>query len=477
MLYDVAVIGAGVVGAFIARELSRYKLRVCVLEKGADIAAGTSRANSAIVHAGYDAEPGTLKARFNVRGNMMMEQLSQELDIPYKKTGSLVLAFDDKDMEMLQLLNQRGCLNGVHGLEVITKEQVLEMEPNISHDIKGALYAPSAGIICPYELTLSAVENAVDNGVELKLEHRVLDIRLDEGDFVLCTSMGEVKSRYIVNASGVNAASISQMVEDMDFNIKPRKGEYMILDKSQGETVTRVIFQPPTAAGKGVLVTPTVHGNLLIGPTADWVADTDDVSTTGSGLSNVIRLALKSVPSVNAREVITSFAGLRAVPSTNDFIIEPLKSIKSFINAAGIESPGLTAAPAIAEYVVELLKSQGLELVTNESFNPLRRHVCRCSSMNEQEYAELVKKNPSYGRIICRCEGITEGEIIDSINRPVGAGNMDAVKWRTRAGMGRCQGGFCSPRVAEILSHELGIPLEQVTKRGEGSWLVTGKTK
>jgi len=475
MIYDVAVIGAGVVGGFIARELSRYQLDVCLIEKEADVSVGSSKANSGIVHAGYDAKYGSLKACLNVRGNDLMEIAALELAVPFKRTGSLVLAFDERDAAELAQLYQNGIKNGIKGLELLNGEQAARMEPNISDRVVGALHAPSAGIVCPYELTVGAVENAADNGVELMLETMVKDIGEVTGGFLIETEKSEIAARFIINSAGLYSDSIAAMVGEAGFTIRPRKGEYLLLDKSQGKMVNKVIFQTPSEAGKGVLVAPTADGNLLIGPNATDINDKGDTDTTESGLRQVLESALKSVPSIRTVDVITSFAGLRATPSTGDFIIGPTGT-KGFINAAGIESPGLTAAPAIAEYVLKILESEGLELKEKENYNPYRKPVIRFRELSDAERHRLIMANPMYGNIVCRCEMVTEGEIVDSIRRSAGARSLDAVKRRTRSGMGRCQGGFCTPRLAAILARELGISPEEITKKGGRSKLLLGRT-
>lgn len=475
MIFDVAVIGAGVTGALTARELSRFDLKICLLEREADVAMGTTKANSAIVHAGYDSKYGTLKGKLNVRGNVLMDQVTRELGVPFKRIGSLVLAFSDQDLLTLRKLYENGVKNGVPGLKLLDRHQVMQMEPNVSKKVKGALHAPTAGIVCPYELAAGAVENAVKNGTELKLECQVQDIKKIEGGFVLATSQGNIKARFVVNAAGLYADLLSAMVNGPEFQIRPRKGEYLLLDKSQGNVVNSVIFMPPTEKGKGILVTPTVDGNLLAGPTAVDVSDREDLSVTSSGMNQIIKRAKQMVPDIQFRDVITSFAGLRATPDTGDFVIEASRKAKGFINAAGIESPGLTAAPAIAEYVLDLLRQQGLELKPKTDFNPVRKPLLRFSEMSDKEREELIRSNPMYGNIVCRCETVTEGEIVESIRRPAGARNLDAVKRRTRAGMGRCQGGFCTPRLVAILARELGIPAEEVTKKGKGSKILMGE--
>ncbi|NLK88370.1 MAG: NAD(P)/FAD-dependent oxidoreductase [Clostridiaceae bacterium] len=478
MTYDVAVIGAGVVGALTARELSKYELRICILEKGADVASGSSKANSAIVHAGYDPLPGTLKARFNVKGNEMFERLSQELEVPFKRIGSLVLAFNEADMEVLQKLYERGAENGVPGLEILRGyEDTARIEPNVSTDVAGALYAPSAAITCPYELTYAAVENAAANRAEIMLETEVAGISYEDDLFKITTSQGDISSRFIVNAAGVFSDNAAAMIGDNSFEIKPRKGEYLLLDKSQGDMARTIVFQTPSTTSKGILVTPTVDGNLLMGPTSTDTSDREDLSTAISELQKVINGALRSVPGINLKQVITSFTGLRATPDTSDFIVSPSPVNKKFIHAAGIESPGLTAAPAIAEYVAGLLKDAGLELVQRKDFNPVRKSIVRFNDASDGKKAELIGGNRQYGRVICRCELVTEAEIVEAIRRPAGARTVDAVKRRTRAGMGRCQGGFCAPRIVEILSRELGVPAESIRKTDGSSMLLTGRTK
>ena len=477
MLYDVVIAGAGVIGAFVARELSRYELKVCLLEKGHDVASGSSKANSGIVHAGYDCTPGSLKALLNVRGVKMMEKTALELDVPYKNTGSLVAGFGEKDREILQGLLEKGVANGVEGLKILDRKELEMMEPRLSEEITHALYAPSAGIICPYELTVAAVENAVVNGVELIRNCEVKNISFFNDLIEVHTDSNTISCRYFVNAAGAYSGAVAAMAGDDSIVIKPRKGEYLLLDKSVGSIVKRVIFQCPTALGKGILVTPTVDGNMMIGPDAQDIEDSEDNSTTVFGLEHVVQGARRAIPDLDARQVITSFAGLRARPVTDDFIIMPSKVNAHFINVAGIESPGLTCAPAIGEYVSGILGRQGLERVPKKSFKCVRDKVLRFRELKDDELDALLKKDPSYGRLVCRCEKVTEGEVVDCIRRPAGALDLDAVKRRTRAGMGRCQGGFCTPRLVELLSRELGIPYDEVTKKGGDSWLLAGRTK
>ena len=435
MNYDVVVVGGGVTGCAIARALSAYRLRIALLEAADDVAMGSSKANSAIVHSGYDAAPGTLMAELNVKGNAMMEQLCSQLNVPFKRTGSMTVAFDDEQQAHLERLLEQGRKNGVPGLEIHTGEWARQREPNLSPQVKAVLWAPSAGINCPYQLTVALAENAVANGVELKRNWRLTAI-------------------------------------------VPRRGEYMLLDRKEGKRVSTVIFQVPTQMGKGVLVSPTVDGNVFAGPTSQDITDKTDTSTTAEGMAALRRTAALSVPSLGFGQVITSFTGLRAQwQEKHDFLIGISQSQKRLIQAAGICSPGLTSAPAVAQLVVSLLGEAGLTLAPNEAFDPLRPHKKPFREMNDGERAQAVKENPLYGRIICRCETVTEAEIVAAIHSPVPATSVDAVKRRTRAGMGRCQGGFCSPRVMEILARELGCDMGEITKFGGGSWLTCGRIK
>lgn len=474
-MYDVAIIGCGVIGAAVARELSRYNLNVIVVEKNNDIADGATKANSGIVHAGYDAVEGTLKARLNVKGNSMYEELCNELDIPFQRNGSLVIAFDDDDLSNIEKLYNRGIKNGVRGLEIIDKNKLLSLEPNIKEDASSALYAPTAGIVSPYEFTIALAENAAQNGVDFMFLTEVRNI-VKEGDgFIISTNKGDIRTEYVVNAGGLFSDNINRMLGGKDFEIIPRRGEYCLLDKSQGGLIKRTIFQTPTKKGKGILVTPTVHGNLLIGPNAIEIKEKEDVSTTSRGIEEIINGAKRSVTGINMREVITSFSGVRATPRKRDFIIDI--PVKKAVNAAGIESPGLTASPAIALMVIELLSGEGLKLNKKNDFCPNRINTKRFIDMKDEEKKIALFNNPLYGRIICRCEYITEGDIINAIKRPLGGKSVDGIKKRVRPGMGRCQGGFCMPRVVEILARELGVDESSIVKSGEGSYILTGRTK
>ena len=477
MTYDVAVIGAGVVGSLITRELSKYNIKIALLEKCNDCAMGATKANSAIVHAGFDAVPGTLKAKLNVRGVELMKRFCKELNVPLKNNEALVVAFSEEEIPHLHKLLERGEKNGVPGLHIVDREELVKLEPNIGEKAVAALVAPSSSIVCPYELTIAGVENAVTNGAEFIRNCEVKNIESADEGFVLTTTQGEIKSRYIINAAGVYSGEIAQLIGDDSIEIVVRHGDYYLLDKSQGTLVSRTIFQCPTIMGKGVLVSPTVDGNLIVGPSATDIDDGGDVATTSDGLNRIYASATKSVPAVSLRNAITSFSGNRAHPTSDDFVIGSSSVNKNFINVAGIESPGLSSAPAIAEMVEGIMKELTGGLEKKDDYNPVRPEPVRFRHMSTEERAELIKKNKAYGRIICRCETITEGEIIDAIHAPAGARDVDGVKRRTRAGMGRCQGGFCGSKVVEILARELGVPMNEITKFGGESKIMYHKTK
>ncbi len=476
-MYDIIIIGAGIVGGMIARELSKYKLNICILEKENDVAMGATKANSAIVHAGFDAKEGSLKARMNVKGSQMMEKICSELGVKYKRNGSLVIGFDEEDRASLEALCKRGIANGVENLKIVEGNELKALEPNISNNVLCALHAPTGAIVCPYELCIASIGNAMDNGASLICNFEVCGITRDVEAYTIKNTRGDtVKSRYIINAAGIYSDKIAGMVGDTSFDVHPRRGEYILLDREVGGLVSHTIFRTPSKMGKGILVTPTVDGNLLVGPTSVDMTDKDDKATYAEGLSLVMKQANENIEGgVPFGKTITSFCGLRAVGSTGDFIIN--SPAENFINVAGIESPGLTSAPAIAEYVCEILPGLGLELSEKSDFDPIRepKHYFREASIEEKN--KIIKKDPTYGKIICRCESISEGEIIDAITSNPPASDIDGVKRRTRAGMGRCQGGFCGPYVMELISKLKNIPYEDVTKCGGDSVVVYGKTK
>lgn len=475
-MYDVVIIGAGVSGSASARELSRYKLNVCVVEKEEDVCCGTSKANSAIVHAGFDAEAGSLMAKLNVEGSQMMEGLSKELDFHYKNNGSLVVCLHEEEKPNLQDLYDRGGKNGVKDLRIIDREELVALEPNISDEAVAALYAPTGGIVCPFGMNIAFAENAATNGVEFKFDTEVTGLEKKDGSWVIKTSQGDIETKYVVNAAGVYADKFHNMVSGKKLHITPRRGDYCLLDRSTEGFVTHTIFQLPSKFGKGVLVTPTVHGNTLIGPTAIDIENKEGTNTTQEGIDELINKAGTTVKGLPIRQVITSFAGLRAHEDGHEFYIGELEDAKGFIDCAGIESPGLSSAPAIGKMVAEIVKD-----LTNAEENPnfvgTRKGILDPKTLSNEERAELIKKDPAYGNIICRCEMITEGEIIDAIKRPLGAKSLDGVKRRTRAGMGRCQSGFCSPRTIEILARERGVDPAEITKAGGDSKIIVGINK
>lgn len=476
MVYDVAIVGGGVIGAAVAYELSKYRLKTVVLERETDIAEGTTKANSGIVHAGYDPEPGTWMARCNVRGAQMMEELCGRLSVHYRKCGSLVLAFSEEDQKTVQKLYERGKKNGVPGLEVIDGEEVRKREPNVSEQVLCALFAPTGAIVNPWELCIALADTAKKNGVDFWLDSEVTAITRDENIYTLHTGKGAVRANYVINAAGVHADRVQQMVGEKEFSIIPIRGEYYMLDKNQGDLVNTVVFQCPGKEGKGVLVSPTVHGNLIVGPNAEEIPDGDDVATTRRGLAFVKQAAARSVAVINYRDAIRNFAGVRAHSDQEDFVIGPSKSAGHFINLAGIKSPGLTSAPAIAEVCVEILQREGMRLDQKQDYEDTRK-VVRVKELSLEQKQAAVRENPLYGRVICRCETITEGEIVDAIHSPIPACTVDGVKKRCNAGLGRCQGGFCGPRVAEIISRELSIPMEEVLLNKKGTRILTGETK
>ena len=474
-MFDVAIIGAGVVGSMCARELSRYELNVCIIEKENDVAMGASKANSAIVHAGFDAKEGSLKARLNVRGSEMMEKVTSELGVKYKNNGSLVIGFNDEDRKTLEDLLVRGNKNGVKGLRILERKEILEIEENIGDGVTCALYAPTGAIVCPYELTVAGIGNAMDNGAELVLNFAVDKIEHCGEFYRICSADKSIEAKVVINAAGINSDAVAELVGENDFDVHARRGEYILLDRECGALVHHTIFRTPSKMGKGILVSPTVDGNLLLGPTSVDIDDKSDTQTTAEGFDKIIREAKENVRMLPLNKTITSFCGLRAVGSTGDFIINMPK--ERFINLAGIESPGLSASPAIAEYVVNMLREGGVELKEKKDFNPIRQPMHKFKSASIEEKNEMIKRDSSYGRIICRCEGVSEGEILAAIRTNPKPRDLDGVKRRTRAQMGRCQGGFCSPYIVELLARELGVNYEDVTKMGGESVINYGKTK
>ncbi len=475
--YDVVVIGGGVVGGLILRELTKYNLSVALLEAGSDVCCGQSRANSGIVHAGFDAVSGTNKAKFNVKGAKMMPKVTSELGVKYKNNGALVVAFKEEDLKMLEELKLRGETNGVEDLTIIDKDELNELEPNISDNAIGALYAKTSGIVCPYGLTIASIGNAMDNGAELHLDFKVDKAEKVDGGFIVYSEDGKsVFSKVVINSAGYGSEDIAKVFGDKISGVHYRKGEYIILDRESGDFVSKTLFFTPTAKGKGILVSPTVDGNIILGPTAE-VIDEYSTKTTEEGLKSVIEKAGAMCKRVPLYNTITSFTGVRAYSDKHDFILENSQNVNGLINISGVESPGLTSSPAIAEYVVQELVSKHFELIKNENFNGTRKPEHFFKDLSIEEKNKIIKENPDYGKIVCRCEQITEGEIRNALRQNPKANSVDGIKLRTRSGMGRCQGGFCQPRIVEIIAEEMNISIEQVKKKNKGSEIIIGKTK
>ena len=476
MIYDVIIVGGGVIGCAIARELSKYKLRTVLLEKNNDVCNETSAANSAIVHSGYDPLPNSLKAKMNVLGNSMYPQMCKELDVPFIQNGSLTIATTDDEMNTLLSLQKRANENKVE-TKILSSEEVLKLEPQLNKDIKGALFAPTCGIVNPFELTVALMENAMDNGVELLLNHEVNNIKINENSVsVFCKNDKELECKVLINAAGLFADDINAFVDKDSFTITPRKGQYFVLDHFDLNFVKHTLFMVPSDKGKGVLVTPTTSGNYLIGPSSDFVDDKQDLSTTKDILDSVRSQASRIIENIPYANLIRQYSGLRAVSSTGDFIIEHSKVSKNLINVAGIQSPGLASCPAIALKVVELLK-ECMPLNENEEFNPIRRKVYRLKEMSLEDKNKLISENPQFGHIVCRCEKISEGEIVDCIHRNCGATTVKGVKKRCRPGFGKCQGAMCEASVIKILARELKKDESEILYSENGSNILKYETK
>lgn len=474
-MYDVVIIGAGVVGAMVARLFSMYEGKVCILEKETDVAMGASKANSAIVHAGFDAKHGSLKAILNVRGSKMMQKICKELSVSYKNNGALVIGYNDDDKKVLYTLLENGVKNGVKDLEIIDRERLSELEPNIADEASCALYAPASAIVCPYTLCEAAIGNAMDNGAELMLDFEVSQIGKEDGFYTVISKNGEsIDAKIVINSAGIYSDEVAKMVDESEIEVHPRRGEYMLLDRECSDVVKHTIFTLPTKLGKGILVTPTVHGNVLLGPTSVDDKDKNDKKTTADGMAVVSEKSRKMVKNLDLRMVITSFCGLRAAGNTGDFIIE---ENNGFVNLCGIESPGLSASPAIAEYVLELLKEKGYTFSKKKSYIKTRTSYAGFKDWDIEKKNELIKKCPEFGNIICRCEGISEGEILHAIHTNPKPHDLDGVKRRTRAQMGRCQGGFCSPYITSLLAKETGKGMTEITKNGGGSYILKNRLK
>lgn len=480
MSYDVVIIGAGVIGSSIARELSRYKLRIAVIDKASELPSGASRANSSMIHGGFDDKPGSVKAKFCVPGNRLWHKLKDELDVHMNECGSYVCAFNDDDVKHLEKLLAQGKTNGCAGLEIISGDKLRGKEPNVSGEIIAALWSPEAGIINNFEAVQAFIESAQINGAELFLETLATGLLLDDKGNIrgITTDKGDYIAPIVINAGGVHSGEISSWAGDTSFRIIPTKGEYYLLDRTTTGFIHSFLFSCPSKAGKGITVVQTAEGNLMSGPTATEQEDPEDTSTTPEGLAEVLKGARRLVPAFPVNMNITTFAGVRANTDTGDFAIGALVKPRGFVNVAGIKSPGFTSAPAIAEYVADLIREELGDIITltpNKKFTPERRNIPRFLYMTMDERKALARENPAYAQIVCRCETVTEGQVLEAIRR--GARTISAVKMMTRAGTGRCQGGFCCPRVAEILSRELGLSLDEITRHGGDSQLLVGRTK
>ena len=477
MIYDVLIIGCGITGAAAAYELSRYDLKLGVLEQYNDVANGVTKANSAILHAGFDPIPGSTEAQLNLEGIRLAKELCEKLDVERRELPSFVIALEERDMAEIEMLYDRGVKNGVPGIRILTRDEALKIEPAMNPNILAALYAPGSAIVNPWEYAIALAETAVRNGAHMHLSTKVTAVQKEGDIFQLTTNRGEYTARYVINAGGCDSDKVHALIGGSGFTSTHFRGGYYVLDKSQGTLVNSVIFPCPDEYGfKGVLVAPTIHGNLIVGPDAEKAQDGADVRNTAKSLQDVKAWGLRSVPGINFREVIHEYAGVRPNTQFKDFIIGESPACKHFINLAGIKSPGLSAAPAIAKKGVEVLRECGLELHKKESFIDTRKRI-KFRALSQAEKELVIRENPLYGRVICRCETVTEGEIVEAIHRPITPTTIDAIKRRCGAGMGRCQGGFCGPRVHEILARELHKSMDEILLDEEGTYLLTGPTK
>ncbi|WP_124041103.1 NAD(P)/FAD-dependent oxidoreductase [Clostridium perfringens] len=463
---DIIVIGAGVVGCSIARELSKYNLDVLVVEKNSDVSEGISKGNSGIVHAGYNEKIGTLKAKLNIEGNKIFDDLSRDLQFPFKRNGAFILAFSDEEMKTLESLKENGEKLGVEGLEILTREEALNIEPNLNKEIVGVLNVKTSGIVSPYEMTIALAENAAENGVEFKLNSKVTNIeKISEGYKVTLNNKELVSGKLIINASGLEGAFLNNLVSMSKREINPVKGEYCLFDKVAGAMINKTLFQVPNKLSKGVLVTPTAEGNLLVGPNA---VEGKTLETSREGIDEILDKSKKSLEELPVARILNTFSGIRPKTKEGDFIIEEVVDAKNFINVIGIDSPGLTAAPAIGVYVVNMIKER-LDLVEKKNFKKTREKIARFAELSLEEKNRLIKEKPEYGHMVCKCEFVTEGEIVEAIHRTIPALTVDAIKRRTRASMGGCQGIGCTLPISKILSRELGIDISDINKNSEGS--------
>jgi len=477
MLYDVAIIGAGIVGTFIARELSKYKIKVVIIEKDNDVGNAATMANSGVIYDGYHSKSERMKGKLIQRGNLKFDKISEDLDVPFKRIGSMVVGYNDEDKEKIDKLYKKAIANKVPDIKIINKEEVLSLEPNLNPEIEFALYSPTCGIISPFELVTALTENSMDNGVQLLLNSEVTNITKENNTYKITINEKQLESKYVINCAGIYADNINNMIAPPSFKIMPKRGQYLVLDKSAGNLVKSVIQQCKIEGEKGVLMIPTVHGNLMIGPGLDGIEDKEGIETTADMIDYIQKKAVRTCSDIPFNQVIRCFTGLKAKVDSEDFIIEEVQEVKGFINVAGITTPGLTCAPAIAEIVIDIVKDiferNKEELIENEYFNPIRKKVIRFKELRDEEKIEIIKKDPKYGKVICRCETITEGEIVAAIKRNAGATTLKGIKKRTGASLGRCQGGFCGPKIVEILARELGKEMHEILYDNEGSYILT----
>ncbi len=475
---DVLIIGAGAVGCAIARELTKYQLRVLVVEKNEDVGGDASKSNSAIIHTGYDASPGTLESQLVVAANPMYDKLTAQLDVPFQRIGAILPAITQEQFEKLPSLKEKAFRNRVYDVEYLSREALLEMEPNLNPEVKGGLYIPRESIIDPFLWVVALAENAQDNGASFLLNTKVTEILQEDGRVVGArTTAGDIQAQYIVNAAGLWCDEVAAMVGKADYTVNPRKGQFYILDKNTECRVEHIVLPIPTKLTKGKLVCPTIHGNMLVGPTAEDLTDKEDKSTTAEGLASIAVDARNLVPNINLQDTITQYCGLRPNRNPEGLHVDTYEDVKNYVNLSGVRSTGLTASASLGKYVAQVLIEMGMPAQFNPDFNPIRTGICRFPDLSREEQDQLVQENPLYGRVICRCETVTEGEIVEAIHRPIPARSMDAIKRRLRAGTGRCQGGFCGPKLVDILSRELGISPQEVRKNQTGSYMVAGRTR
>ncbi len=478
MQTDVVVIGAGAVGCAVARELSKYQIDVIVVEKNEDIGGLASKSNSAIIHTGYDASPGTLESQLVVAANPMYAKLTQELEVPFKQVGAILPAITEEQFEKLPSIKAKAFQNRVYDIEYLTAQQIKEMEPNINPDVKGGLHIPRESIIDPFILVQALAENANENGVEFMLNTKVTGINTENGKIKSVeTTNGTINTKYVINCAALYCDEIAAMVGKADYKVVARRGQFYILDKNTSCKVNHIVLPIPTKITKGKLMCPTIHGNMLVGPTAEDLDNKIDASVTTEGLASIVTDVQRLIPNVNIRDTITQYSGLRPNRNPEGLHVDYYDDLEGYINLSGVRSTGLTLSVAMGVYIAETMKEHGADLVYKENFKKTRKGIKIFHEMSKEEQEAIIKENPKYGNIICRCETITEGEILDAIHRPIGARSVDAIKRRVRAGMGRCQGGFCGPKVIEILARELGVPAEEITKNQPGSYMVTGNMR